>query len=265
MEREVRQWVVEQADEAIDELLQRADTTEEQAETIKDVMMAQAEQQLTGFPELQWSAVPWRPFVSWEVRGGAERPRSKVLSAETLEEELRRFIPGPERPGFLGTKAWQLLQQSIELSGRAGEGSEDPEIFEPNPGVLYPAVYELADRLHAAAKVARPFEQVEQVGYRCSLCGEREWLTGDRDDLAVPPGQRQERKTVWSAIEPGAFARKGEHLCAPCTLKRAWPRLFARWMQEDVLSGSKSVGRFVVSTHTMAVAGSLLSWLGRDG
>ncbi len=264
IEREVRQWVIEHADEAIDELLERADVADERAETIKDVMMTQAEQQLTGFPELYWSVVPWRPFVGWKVSGGTDRPRSKVVSTETLEEELRRFIPASEKPGFLGSTAWQLLQQSIELSGRAGAGSDDPEMFEPNPGVLYPAIYELSDRLHAAAKVARPFEQVEQGGYRCSLCGEREWLTGDREDLATPPGQRQERKTVWSAIEPGAFASKGEHLCAPCTLKRAWPRVFARWMEEEVLSGTKSVGRFVVSTHTMAVAGSLLSWVVRE-
>jgi CRISPR-associated protein Cmr2 len=31
--------------------------------------------------------------------------------------------------------------------------------FAPNPGVLYPAVYDLAERVLAAAKSTRPFAQ----------------------------------------------------------------------------------------------------------
>ncbi|MDS4025587.1 MAG: type III-B CRISPR-associated protein Cas10/Cmr2 [Candidatus Contendobacter sp.] len=132
--------------------------------------------------------------------------------------------------------------------------------YHPNPGVLYPALYELLDRMQAAAKAIRPFTQLEQTGYRCSLCGEREWLTTDRDQLALPPGERQEHKTLWAIVAKNkrSWARKGEHLCAPCALKRLWPSLFVSEI-EDLLD--QDMRRYVVSTHTMALATTLERWL----
>ncbi|MCB1795604.1 MAG: type III-B CRISPR-associated protein Cas10/Cmr2 [Candidatus Competibacteraceae bacterium] len=50
----------------------------------------------------------------------------------------------------------------------------------------------------------------------------------------------------------------GEHLCAPCALKRLWPTLFVKeiksWLNQDIQ-------RYVVSTHTMALATTLERWL----
>jgi CRISPR-associated protein Cmr2 len=54
------------------------------------------------------------------------------------------------------------------------------------------------------------------------------------------------------------LARKGEHLCAPCTLKRLWPTLFVKEI-EGVLERKPS--RYVVSTHVMALATTFDRWL----
>ena len=66
---------------------------------------------------------------------------------------------------------------------------------------------------------------------------------------------------MWSDVagepgKPGKFGIKaGEHLGAISTLKRLWPTLFTR--QVSGLLGGEKINRFVVSTHTMAMATSL--------
>ena len=62
-------------------------------------------------------------------------------------------------------------------------------LFKPNEGTLYPVNYDLAERSLAAAKTVRTFPQLQQHGYRCSLCGEREWLTHDRELLSHYPNK----------------------------------------------------------------------------
>jgi CRISPR-associated protein Cmr2 len=78
--------------------------------------------------------------------------------------------------GFLATPAWQVLASELKW----GDGTT---FHAPNPGVLYPAVYDLAERLLAAAKAVRPFTQSRQEGWRDSLTGETEWLTTDPSQL----------------------------------------------------------------------------------
>src|SRR5690606_35936814 len=130
--------------------------------------------------------------------------------------------------------------------------------FAPNPGVLYPAVYDLAERVMAAAKSARPFDQNRQEGWRDSLTGESEWLTTDREQLNLPPGQRAD--TLWTRIadKKPTWAKKGEHLGALSAIKRLWPTLFIQEVKDAV---GADISRFVVSTHTMALAHQLDQWL----
>ena len=58
-----------------------------------------------------------------------------------------------------------------------------------------------------------------------------------------------------------AWARPGEHLAALPALKRLWPSLFAAEVAEALGMDKNTVPRFVVSTHTMALAGQLEGWL----
>lgn len=240
----VQTWVKEKATAALAELLKTA--------AIADVDNLSAHQQiaeqLQNFPEAHWALIPFAPLV---------RETGQGVDTKELETAQAPFRPVGDQ-GFLGKDAWKLLSKELHVDGA--------RFYHPNLGVLYPALYEVLERMQAAAKTVRPFNQLQQTGYRCSLCGEREWLTGsDKEQLALPPGERQERNTLWTVIaeRKPSWARKGEHLCAPCALKRLWPTLFVGEI-EDLLD--QDVRRYVMSTHTMALATSLWNWLkGRTG
>lgn len=212
----------------------------------------QLSDQLAGFPEVAWSVAAWpEPSTSLRELTGA-------MTGE-LREHLEALTDGG---GFLDSEAWNVVGTAVEMPGEQGESADDPFFYRPNPGVLYPAVYEVCERGHAAAKAARAFKRSDQHGYRCSLCGEREWLTEERTRLDLPPGRRGNgdgrAATLWSQLGDGAVARKGEHLCAWCTLKRLWPRLFVDWVKEHATGfDDRGLHRFVVSTHTMAMASDL--------
>lgn len=234
----VRLWVKEQTEAALTVLLKAAGVDD-----ASDLCAhSQIAAQLDNFPEVHWALVPFAPLVQETGQG---------VAAMELETAQAPFRPVGDK-GFLDGNAWRLLNRELKIDGA--------RFYYPNPGVLYPALYDLLDRMQAAAKAVRPFVQLEQTGYRCSLCGEREWLTTDRDQLALPPGQRKEHKTLWRLVaeRKPAWARKGEHLCAPCALKRLWPTLFVNEI-EDLLD--QDMRRYVVSTHTMALATTLERWL----
>ena len=236
----VRAWVQDEARATMEELL-RVGGISYQEEL---PCFTQMKRQLKDFPEVYWAAVPWSLVK--------ERDRS-VPDATELAAAMAPFFPekGNERPGFLGSKTWQVLSGNIDFDGVS--------FYRPNPGVLYPALYDLLDRVAAAAKSVRPFSQTSEDGYRCSLCGEREWLTTDRKQLHLPPGQRE--GTLWTRIsaEKPSWAREGEHLCGLCAMKRLWPSRFVEGLRQAVDIGE--VRRYVVSTHTMALATSLGQWL----
>ncbi len=246
----VRGWALGKAREAALRLLEDARAG---SSALPEPMARQVELQLDEFPEVHWAAVPWGQLVEWSARGTVE-------TCEKLERVLNALHPADaSAPGFLGTDQWKLLREAIEEG--VGAGSEAAFSYRPNPGVLYPALHDLAERLHGAAKTTRRFVQLPQQGYRCSLCGEREWLTAEPAQLQAPPGRR--RETVWQSLGDGAVARKGEHLCARCTLKRYWPRMFTEEVSHII--GGQKLSRYVVSTHTMALAGSFAQWLQDDG
>jgi len=234
--REVRGWVLDRAEHAWREVLgDEVDAT--------GIAGEQMRRQLAEFPEVHWSAVPWS-LVGMDANG-------KVSTDERLRLALSTFHPEGSSggPGFLGSPAWLVLKGDVNVAGA--------KFYEANPGAAYPAVYELADRLLAASKMTREFQQSAEEGYRCTLCGEREWLTVDRNLLDHARGSTG-KNDPWRRLadrRPG-WVRSGDHLCALCALKRVWPRLFQQELQ-DQLGGDRVHRRYVVSTHTMALAASL--------
>ncbi len=250
----VRGWLKQLGDDVVSRLLKEAGYDVETTTT----PYAQMREQLAGFPEVHWAAVPFSLI----------RPRNAEkqtdLDTSALSAAMAPFF-GMEagKPcGFLATPAWQALQKEIDWK-------DGTTFFAPNPGVLYPAVYDLAERVLAAAKSARTFEQTEQAGWRESLTGETEWLTTDRAQLAIPPGGRKD--TLWTHIaeRKPAWAKKGEHLGALSAIKRLWPTIFAEEVGRALAAGERGeqqdIGRFVVSTHTMALAHQLDLWLEKGG
>ena len=251
VQSQVRQWLQDLGEQVIAELLGEAGIAND-----PDLPChAQMRAQLADFPEVHWAAVPF------SLIGVADMQKQTGLNTAELSEAMRPFFGAGEGQdcGFLASPAWKLLQEGLQWQ----EGGKKSTFFTPNPGVLYPAVHELAERALAAAKSLRTFEQSTQEGWRCSLAGEAEWLTTDRAQLQLPPGQR--RDTLWARIAQTkpAWAKKGEHLAALPAIKRLWPTLFADEVGKAL--DRPSIGRFVVSTHTMALAHQLDQWLERGG
>jgi CRISPR-associated protein Cmr2 len=239
----VRAWVRERAEKMIDKLLERGEPPDEAA--AKQILLTQVRRQLAGFPEVHWAAVPW------SLAGVGEKAQPNDLRRITSA-----LVKGTPEGALLDTEPWKVLSGDIEIEGA--------RFYRPNPGVLYPDLYVLLDRLLAAAKATRTFDGTIERGYRCSLCGEREWLTDDTAALIKPRGQR--KNTLWTrlAAKNPSWSRKEEHLCALCGLKRLWPALFAEelrpLLKERKDSSEDSVRelqRYVVSTHTMALAPTL--------
>ena len=240
IEERVRAWLQEQGAEVVGRLLECA--ASRNADAPRDLpAYQQMREQLSGFPEVHWAAVPFSLI----------RPRNEQrqtdLDTSRLSEAMAPFfgVESHEESGFVASPAWQVLKKARELNGVT--------FFAPNPGVLYPAVYDLVERALAAAKSVRPFQQTEQVGWRCSQTGETEWLTTDRKQLLS--SYRQQNDTLWKRVatkHPG-WAKQGEHLGGLPAVKRVWPTLFAEWVA-GITKAKQQVGRFVVSTHTMALA-----------
>ena len=239
IEESVRAWLQELGTEVVHRLLDSAGLRK--ADELHDCpAYQQMREQLNGFPEVHWAAVPFSL-----IRPRDER-RQTDLDTSRLSEAMAPFfgVEGREESGFLVSRAWQVLKKTPELNGVT--------FFAPNPGVLYPAVYDLAERALAAAKSVRPFQQTEQLGWRCSLTGETESLTTDRRQLVG--SYRQQNDTLWKkvAARHPTWAKQGEHLGGLPAVKRVWPTLFAKRVAG--ITNAKQVSRFVVSTHTMALA-----------
>ncbi len=225
------------AEKALEKLLKakELDLNAPEAETAK----AQLTRQLADFPEIYWATVPW-----------AKLGEDFAAARERLREILAVFSEKTDAPGVLDNEGLKLLAERYETSLFR---------YAPNPGVLYPAAHQAVSRTHGAAKTLRPFTQAKEDGYRCSLCGEREWLTLDREQLHWTRRQREEnarngQPTLWTNVKP-AWAKKGEHLCGICASKRLWPGLVRETVEQ---ASRKSFSRrFVISTHVLAMADDL--------
>ena len=240
----VRDWVLKNAQTMLTELLEKSGFGNDPTFPCH----AQLSEQLSGFPEVHWATVPFS-LIATDTEGKADKDQPAVASAS------QPFFGAVAKPGFLGSKVWQVLAKEIEVEGAW--------FFVPNPGVLYPAIYDLLDRVAASAKSVRPFAQTKYEGYRCDLTGQAEWLTTDRTQLSYGKQGRKDAPTLWNKAAkafPGLF-RKGEHLSALAMLKRLWPREFAKELEATL---DFKVQRYVVSTHTMALATSLERWI-EDG
>ena len=256
IERHVRHWLQARGRDVVDKLLEVADPMKKDESRHNSVpAYAQMRDQLAGFPEVHWASAP---FSLVQPCGGEARTD---LDTTKLSAAMAPFFGARDgdESSFLQSGAWAVLRKEMRWNAGA-------ECYVPSPGVLYPALYDLAERVLAAAKAVRPFEQTEQQGWRCSLTGETEWLTTDRGQLERP--YRRQTATLWTRVarRRPAWARKGEHLGALPAIKRLWPTLFAREVGAALSTeGQAAAERFVVSTHTMALAAQIDRWLERDG
>ena len=246
----VREWLQRLGDKVVDELLEVAGYSG--GKESFSIPYEQMKEQLNGFPEVHWAAVPF------SLVNCRDKKRQRDLDVTQLSESMKPFFTGNAEPGFLGSEAWEVLQRDIVWK-------DNITFFAPNPGVLYPAVHDLAERVLAAAKSSRAFDSIEQEGWRCSLTGESEWLTTDRTQLIR--SYRNQDDTLWSRVSKNkpAWAKPGEHLGALSAVKRLWPNLFLDEIRSSLGDDYKDheIQRFVVSTHTMALAAQLDRFMDR--
>lgn len=196
-----------------------------------DIIKKQLEEQLEEFPQVYMTSVDWTDNIGEE-------------STDLLELKKTYDLFADESESFFNDSYWKTLSKDIVISGYKFWNRL-------SAGVVYPVVYELADKTLASAKSLRSFKQMPQNGFRCTLCGEREWLTNDKDKLLDAPGYRN---TIWQKISK-ANSKKTEHLCAICTLKRFWPTIFVNRVRDFL--DSDTVNRYVISTHTMSLIPTL--------
>lgn len=252
VERAVRGWLQQLGQDVVTRLLKEAGLADDPAVPAR----RQMREQLEGFPEVHWAAVP---FSLIRPRNAERQTDLDVTGLSAAMAPFFGVEPG-NPAGFLDSPAWRVLQKDTPWDSNT-------TFFSPNPGALYPAVQDLAERALAAAKSVRSFDQTEQKGWRCSLTGETEWLTTDLAQLLVPAGQRKD--TLWTRVakKRPAWAKKGEHLGALPAIKRLWPTLFAEEVGRAVgeRDDAGRAQRFVVSTHTMALAHQLDRWLAQGG
>jgi len=173
--------------------------------------------------ETYWVAFPWLP--SSDSPDPESDKSAKAIS--TYHAELLPRVQQPSTPGH-------PLQQDF--------GTVLDKFCELNPayvniGTAYQALYELTDHALAARKGLRNFCQLEEVGYKCSLCGEREALHPQMEQENSRSRERRLRH-FWGAVAdrfPGHFKKDGaERLCAVCTTKRlAAVTAFGRMMGID--------------------------------
>jgi hypothetical protein len=196
----------------------------------------QIAEQLHGFPEVHHSVAPWP--TATDADG--------FPASMELEQTLAAFYPEDGRaPGFFDDALWKLVAggniQTVEGKKRAFkklvvDGGQ--AFFVPNPGLLYPAVYDLAERGLAAAKALRDFGALPQHGARCTLTGEYEWLSDDPEALSRGHGEQRADMVVEQGYWPlrdqgGGAARRARHtetLVAPA-VRRSGKRLSRRRRQ----------------------------------
>lgn len=195
----------------------------------------QVEKQLEEFPQVFMTSVDWEDDFS-----------DKSAYLEKLKQAYSIFADDSEN--FFNKDYWKTIKNEVSICGTT--------FWKPKAGVVYPAIYELADKSLAASKSLRDFKQLPQEGFRCTLCGEREWLTREKEMLKFSPGKRED--SIWSELKENY---KKEHLCAICTLKRYWPRVFIDMVKNYI---NKDIKRFVISTHTMSLIPTLNSFINRS-
>ena len=185
--------------------------------------------QLRDFPEVNWSVAKWPTSLD------SNEDVSYISNA-------LKVATGLEKPSVFGSSLWNLLNQDIDIDSSLHTDFQGVEFYKPNPGILYPAVVDLVEIVHGSAKLQRTFDQYEQKGFRCTLCGEREWLTdvkevairGKNEDvrfLRIPDqnntleGKRSGGMWQEIAKKKPSWAKATERLCAICTVKRLWPNI----------------------------------------
>lgn len=156
---------------------------------------------------------------------------------ETAKCALENSLQG-KMPGLSVNNSWEDLWNRYLSHGVPY--FEVYWVVSPYEEGSYCEDYQKAELLFGARKGVRDFAQVEELGAKCTLCGEREQLSWNKDP-------RKFWQQLRSLDRFKFLFREGEHLCAVCTAKRLAPEEYF---------GLKGIS--FPSTSSMAVSSTLL-------
>jgi len=155
------------------------------SDTQKEIL----QNQLSDFPQIYWVAIPWS-------RG----------ENDLQIDDLKDFFTDDK------IRKWK------ELYKFANEKVEYP----PNIGFLYEFLYTALEKSMGARKNLREFEQKQEEGRKCSLCGERNVLFfRERKNENKFKRYNRDAINLINKINP-KYLDDGEGLCALCFLKRTF-------------------------------------------
>jgi len=155
------------------------------SDTQKEIL----QNQLSDFPQIYWVAIPWR-------RG----------DNDIQIDDLKEFFTDDK------INNWKEL---YKFANEKGEHS-------PNIGFLYQLLYTALEKSMGARKNLREFEQKQEEGRKCSVCGERNvlffWESKNKNKFLK---YNQMAYDLTDKIEQ-KYLTDGEGLCALCFLKRTF-------------------------------------------
>jgi len=167
-----------------------------------------------------------------------ERVRKEYADIlKTAKCALENSLQG-EIPGLSAANGWKDLWNRYLSHGVPY--FEVYWVISPYEDSSYRDDYQKAELLFGARKGVRNFTQVEEFGDKCTLCGQREQLSWNKDS-----------RTFWQQLRSldrfKFLFREGERLCALCIAKRLAPEEYF---------GLKGIS--FPSTSSMAVSSTLL-------
>lgn len=176
------------------------------------------EKQIQQHLEVYWSLLPWPG--SAQVHGREQ--------AESVIQAYRDFLQPPQDWEF--KKVYDVLKSSGQ--------------YDPNWGTVYSLIYDLADRTFGTRKSLRDFGPAEEIGEKCTVCGQRAALrtkgVGAREFWQEAAGRLAQQGRY--EIKPEGK----ERLCAVCTVKR--------FVQREVLAREFNLQGGFPSTSEVAAA-----------
>lgn len=147
----------------------------------------QIENQLLNYFQVYWAVMPW--FEEKESPKEVLDDYKEIIGETELYKTISEFIESVP-------KIWSKNK----------EKDEEYRDF----SIAYSLLLELTEKLLGARKSIREFEQLEQKGRKCSLCGEFEVLPLDWEKL------RSKEK---------GLVKEKEQLCGVCLAKRLFPKV----------------------------------------
>jgi len=183
--------------------------------------------QVSNFLEMNYSVYKWNPGVK------------NVKDLDT-EEACNKFI--------------EIYSELLDIT----EKEEFEEVYKPlkeknNIGMMYGYLYDLVERSMGMRKSLRNFTQKEEIGSKCTLCGENEALIyGYEKEVSKQfrnrniPFRTSDYVNFWEKLGKafenkgirGVFDKEGkERLCAVGVIKR----LFGRDTYRDIVSKQYSI------------------------